>query len=76
MTWLSSEARPGISNAVRAVVGRYCSAPKYVHWRATMNWYLRICETDERIWFYFSERYSRRFEFAGVCRRELHDCGS
>ena len=54
-----------ISNPARAVA-RYCSAPKYVHWRAALG-IIRVCETDERIWHNFSERYSRKFELAGFC---------
>ena len=33
---LSTQTRPDISNAVRAV-GRYCAAPKRVHWRAALG---------------------------------------
>lgn len=33
---LASQMRPDISNAVR-VVGRYCSAPKFVHWKAALG---------------------------------------
>ena len=35
MMWLATQTRPDNSNAVRAVA-RYCSAPKYVHWRAAI----------------------------------------
>ena len=36
MMWLATQTRPDTSNALR-VVARYCSAPEYVHWRATMG---------------------------------------
>ena len=36
LMWLSTQTRPGISNAVRAVA-RYCAAPKLVHWRAALG---------------------------------------
>ena len=66
LMWLATQTRPDISNAVRAVA-RYCSAPKYVHWKEAMG-ILRVCETNERIWYYFSERYSRRLSLqAFVC---------
>eukprot|EP00904_Undaria_pinnatifida_P006166 jgi/Undpi1/267/HiC_scaffold_1.g00263.m1 len=36
LMWLSTQTRPDISNAVRAVA-RYCAAPKYVHWKAALS---------------------------------------
>ena len=36
LMWPSTQNRPGISNAVRAVT-RYCAAPKRVHWRAALD---------------------------------------
>lgn len=33
--WLATQTRPDISNAVHAV-GRYRSAPKYLHWKAAL----------------------------------------
>ena len=73
LMWLATKARPGSSNAVRAVV-RYCSAPMFVHWRESpgIAEYVR----HERICYYFAERYSRGFELEGVCRCGLRECGS
>ena len=34
--WLSSQTRPDISNAVRAVA-RYCAAPRLTHWKAALG---------------------------------------
>ena len=34
--WLSTQSRPDISNAVRAVT-RYCASPRLVHWRAALG---------------------------------------
>ena len=36
LMWLSTQTRPDISNAVRAVA-RYYAAPKYVHWKAALS---------------------------------------
>lgn len=36
LMWLSTQTRPDISNAVRAVA-RYCASPKQVHWRAALG---------------------------------------
>ena len=36
LMWLSTQTRPDISNAVRAVA-RYCAPPKFVHWRAALG---------------------------------------
>ena len=44
LMWLSTQTRPDISNALRAVA-RYCAAPKYVHWKAALGvlGYVRKC---------------------------------
>lgn len=36
LTWLSTQTRPDISKAVRALA-RYCPANKIVHWRAALG---------------------------------------
>ena len=36
LMWLSTQTRPDISNAVRAVA-RYCAAPKSIHWRVALG---------------------------------------
>ena len=36
LMWLSTQTRPDISNAVRAVA-RYCASPKFVHWKAALG---------------------------------------
>ena len=36
LIWLSTQTRPDISNAVRAVA-RYCATPKYVHWKGALG---------------------------------------
>ena len=36
LMWLSTQTRPDISNAVRAVA-RNCAAPKLVHWRTSLG---------------------------------------
>ena len=62
--WLATQTRPDISNAVRAVAILFGSQVCALE---GSNGYLKICETDERTWYYFSGRHSRRFELAGVC---------
>ena len=36
LMWLSTQTRPDISNAVRAVA-RYCASPKKIHWLAALD---------------------------------------
>ena len=35
LMWLSTQTRPDVSNAVRAVA-RYCAAPKPIDWKAAL----------------------------------------
>ena len=41
LMWLSTQTRPDIANAVRAVA-RYYAAPKHVHWQAAFV-LVRVC---------------------------------
>ena len=36
LMWLSTQTRPDISNAVKAVAG-YCASIKFVHWKAALG---------------------------------------
>ena len=50
LTWLATQRRPDIANAV-GVVGRHCSAPKRCHWLASLDILVYVRTVDIGITF-------------------------
>ena len=65
LMWLSTQTRPDISNAVRAVV-RYCDAPKFIHWKAALG-ILRYVRRTSSFRITFQRGTVGGLKHAGVC---------